>query len=164
MRGWVSAVRNYSEPVAIGTVMRSFTVGRVVESRHPGYRVGDHVTGLLGWQDYAVVDAAVVLRKIDATDLPVSTALGVLGINGATAHYGLLALGTPKAGETVVVSTAAGWASPAVRARQAFVGARSGLTQPSTTRPMVGSRRWRRPARRVWMSTSTTRPGRSAMP
>ena len=125
MRGWVSAVRNYSEPVAIGAVMRSFTVGRVVESRNPGFRVGDHVTGLLGWQDYALVDAAVVLRKIDATDLPVSTALGVLGINGATAHYGLLALGTPKAGETVVVSTAAGSVGSCVGQIAAIKGCRT---------------------------------------
>ena len=108
MRGWVSAVRNYSEPVALGAVMRSFTVGRVLASRHPGYAQGDYVTGMLGWQDYAAVDAAVIQRKISATDLPLSTALGVLGINGATAHYGLLALGEPRAGETVVVSTAAG--------------------------------------------------------
>ena len=108
MRGWVSAVRNYSEPVAIGSVMRSFTVGRVVASRHPGYRAGDYVTGMMGWQDYAAVDASAIQRKVTMADLPVSTALGVLGINGATAHYGLLALGEPKAGETVVVSTAAG--------------------------------------------------------
>ena len=108
MRGWVSAVRNYSEPVAIGSVMRSFTVGRVVASRHPGYRAGDYVTGMMGWQDYAAVDASAIHRKVTMADLPVSTALGVLGINGATAHYGLLALGEPKAGETVVVSTAAG--------------------------------------------------------
>ena len=108
MRGWVSAVRNYSEPVAIGSVMRSFTVGRVVASRHPGYRAGDYVTGMMGWQDYAAVDASAIQRKVTMADLPVSTALGVLGINGATAHYGLLTLGEPKAGETVVVSTAAG--------------------------------------------------------
>ena len=125
MRGWVSAVRNYSEPVAIGAVMRSFTVGRVVESRHRGYRVGDHVTGLLGWQDYALVDAAAIQRKIETTDLPVSTALGVLGINGATAHYGLLELGTPKAGETVVVSTAAGSVGSCVGQIAAIKGCRT---------------------------------------
>ena len=108
MRGWVSAARNYSEPVAIGAVMRSFTVGRIVASRHRGYSAGDYVTGLMGWQDYAAVDVSVIQRKVTAADLPVSTALGVLGLNGATAHYGLLKLGEPKAGETVVVSTAAG--------------------------------------------------------
>ena len=125
MRGWVSAVRNFSEPVAVGAVMQSFTVGRVIESRHPGYRVGDHVTGLLGWQDYALVDAAAIQRKIETTDLPVSTALGVLGINGATAHYGLLALGTPKAGETMVVSTAAGSVGSCVGQIAAIKGCRT---------------------------------------
>lgn len=129
MRGWVSAVRNYSDPVAIGAVMRSFTVARVLESRHPDYRAGEHVTGLLGWQDYAVVDAAVIQRKIGISDLPVSTALGVLGINGATAHYGLLALGTPTAGETVVVSTAAGSVGSCVGQIAAIKGCRTvGIT------------------------------------
>ena len=66
------------------------------------------MTGLFGWQDFALVDAKAIQRRIDETDLPLSTALGVLGINGVTAHYGLLQLGQPEAGETVVVSTAAG--------------------------------------------------------
>lgn len=108
MRGWVSAVANYSEPVALGSVMRAFTVGRIDASQAPGYPVGTLVTGLFGWQDYAVVDAAAVQHTIGETDLPMSTALGVMGINGVTAHYGLLELGRPRAGETVVVSTAAG--------------------------------------------------------
>jgi NADPH-dependent curcumin reductase CurA len=108
MRGWVNAVGNYSEPVALGAVMRSFASGRVEASRHPNYQVGDLVTGLFGWQDYAAVDASVVQRKVDDDDLPVSTSLGVLGINGVTAHYGLLNIGEPRSGETVVVSTAAG--------------------------------------------------------
>jgi len=108
MRGWVSTVPNYSEPVPIGGVMRSFAVGRVVASRHPGFNRGDVVTGLFGWQDYAAVDASSVQRRITETDLPLSTALGVLGLNGLTAYFGLLEIGQPKAGETVVVSTAAG--------------------------------------------------------
>ena len=108
MRGWVAAVANYSEPVAIGAVMRSFAAGRVEASRDPAFPVGAPVTGLLGWQDYAVVDAATIGRRIEEDDLPLSTALGVLGINGVTAHYGLLELGQPRPGETVVVSTAAG--------------------------------------------------------
>lgn len=107
MRGWVNAVANYAEPVAIGSVMRSFAAGRVAVSNDPAWPVGTPVTGLFGWQDYAVADGQAI-RRIDATDLPLSTALGVLGINGVTAHYGLLQLGQPKAGETVVVSTAAG--------------------------------------------------------
>lgn len=108
MRGWVSAVANYSEPVPLGAVMRSFAAGRVEDSRHPDVPIGSWVTGLFGWQDYAVVDAAAIERKIVERDLPLSTALGVLGINGVTAHYGLLQIGRPREGETVVVSTAAG--------------------------------------------------------
>ncbi|WP_213956848.1 NADP-dependent oxidoreductase [Variovorax sp. dw_954] len=108
MRGWVAAVANYSQPVAIGAVMRSFAAGRVEESHDPAFPVGAQVTGLFGWQDYAVVDATGIERRVEEDDLPLSTALGVMGINGVTAHYGLLELGRPKAGETVVVSTAAG--------------------------------------------------------
>jgi NADPH-dependent curcumin reductase CurA len=108
MRGWVAAVANYAEPVAIGAVMRSFAAGRVEASRAPSVPVGAKVTGLFGWQDYAVVDAAAIERRIEEDDLPLSTSLGVMGINGVTAHYGLLELGQPRPGETVVVSTAAG--------------------------------------------------------
>jgi NADPH-dependent curcumin reductase len=108
MRGWVSSVANYSEPVPIGAVMRSFTIGRVAASRHPEFRPGEFVTGLFGWQDYAAVDGSSVQRRITETDLPVSTALGVLGLNGLTAYFAFLELGQPKPNETVVVSTAAG--------------------------------------------------------
>ncbi len=112
MRGWVSAAANYSEPVAIGAVMRSFAAGHVVLSGNADWPVGTPVTGLLGWQDYAAVDPGVLQRCQDETDLqtglPLSAALGVLGMNGLTAHYGLLQVGQPRAGETVVVSTAAG--------------------------------------------------------
>jgi NADPH-dependent curcumin reductase len=108
MRGWVSAVANYSQPVALGAVMRSFTVGRIEQSRHPGFTAGDYVTGMFGWQDFAIVGAKEIDRKIIDRDLPVSTALGVLGLNGLTAYFGLQDVGQPKAGETVVVSTAAG--------------------------------------------------------
>jgi NADPH-dependent curcumin reductase CurA len=108
MRGWVSAVANYSQPVAIGAVMRAYAVGRVERSRHPDFRPGEFVTGLFGWQDYAAVDAKAIQRKVAATGLPISTALGVLGLNGLTAYFALLEVGRPKPGETVVVSTAAG--------------------------------------------------------
>jgi NADPH-dependent curcumin reductase CurA len=108
MRGWVSAVANYSEPVALGAVMRSLAAGRVEESRHDDFHPGDYVTGMFGWQDYAVVDGKAVHRKITATGLPLSTSLGVLGVNGLTAYFALLDIGQPKPGETVVVSTAAG--------------------------------------------------------
>lgn len=108
MRGWVSAVRNYAEPVAIGAVMRSYAAGTVLQSAHPDYRPGDRVVGLFGWQAYARVPASAIDRRFDEPDLPLSCALGVLGINGVTAHYGLLQLGQPRSGEVVVVSTAAG--------------------------------------------------------
>ena len=108
MRGWVNSVGNYSEPVPLGGVMRSFAVGRVVDSRSADFAVGDVVTGMFGWQQYAVIDAAKVQRKVADLDLPISTALGVLGLNGITAYFALLDLGQPKPGNTVVVSTAAG--------------------------------------------------------
>jgi NADPH-dependent curcumin reductase CurA len=108
MRGWVNAVANYSEPVAIGAVMRSFAAGQVVASAHPDWPVGAAVTGLFGRQEYALVDAAAIQRRVAEGDLPLSTALGVMGINGVTAHYGLLKIGEPRTGDTVVVSTAAG--------------------------------------------------------
>jgi len=108
MRGWVSAVPNYSEPVALGAVMRSLAVGRVEQSRHRDYLPGDYVTGMFGWQDYAAVEPNAIQRKITEAGLPISTSLGVLGLNGLTAYFALLEIGQPKAGETVVVSTAAG--------------------------------------------------------
>ncbi|TNE77039.1 MAG: NADP-dependent oxidoreductase, partial [Gammaproteobacteria bacterium] len=83
-------------------------VGEVVQSLHPDYREGDFVTGMFGWQDYAAVDGSAVQRKVESNDLPISTALGILGINGVTAYFGLLDVGQPKSGDTVVVSTAAG--------------------------------------------------------
>jgi NADPH-dependent curcumin reductase CurA len=108
MRGWVSAVANYAKPVGIGEVMRSFAAGEVIDSRHPGFAPGERVSGLFGWQDYAAVPAGAVTRKVVEHDLPLSAALGVLGLNGTTAYFALLEVGQPKAGETVVVSTAAG--------------------------------------------------------
>lgn len=108
MRGWIVDTVGYSDPVAIGSVMRSFATGRVEASRHPDYKEGDFVTGMFGWQDYAAVDGAAVGRKIIARDLPLSTSLGILGLNGVTAYFGLLEVGRPVRGETVVVSTAAG--------------------------------------------------------
>lgn len=108
MRGWVNAASNYSRPVGIGEVMRAFAVGRVVQSRNPKYPEGTVVMGLLGWQEYAITDGSPVRRIVKETDLPLSLSLGVLGLNGITAYFGLNAVGQPKAGETVVVSTAAG--------------------------------------------------------
>ena len=108
MRGWVGAAANYSDPVAVGAVMRSLAVGRVEESRNSDFHPGDYLTGMFGWQDYAVVDAGAIERKVGGSGVPVSTSLGVLGLNGLTAYFALLDIGQPQAGETVVVSTAAG--------------------------------------------------------
>ena len=108
MRGWVNAVANYSQPVGIGEVMRAFAAGTVVQSRNPEYPEGTQVMGLLGWQEYAVSDGKNIRRKVKETDLPLSLSLGVLGLNGLTAYFGLTAVGEPRPGETVVVSTAAG--------------------------------------------------------
>lgn len=108
MRGWVADVGNYSAPVEIGAVMRALTVGRIEASNLAGYAVGEYVTGMFGWQDYAAVGANVIQRKVAEPGLSISTCLGVLGINGLAAYFGLLEVGQPRDGETVVVSTAAG--------------------------------------------------------
>lgn len=108
MRGWTNAVANYSDPVPLGTVMRAFSAGRVIASRHPDYPQGSQVMGLLGWQRYAVSDGSDIRRIVRETDLPLSLSLGVLGLNGVTAYFALRMLGRPQAGETVVISTAAG--------------------------------------------------------
>jgi hypothetical protein len=129
MRGWVSAVANYATPVGIGEVMRSFSAGTVIASRHPGYAEGDQVMGMLGWQDCAVSDGSSITRKVKETDLPLSLSLGVLGLNGVTAYFGLLDVGQLRAGDTVVVSTAAGAVGSAVGQIAKLSGCRTvGLT------------------------------------
>lgn len=125
MRGWVSAVANYSKPVGIGEVMRSRDVGEVMASRHPDYRVGDKVVGWLGWQEYALSDGKGIIRRVEEEDVPLSAALGVLGMNGVTAYFGLLDLGRPRPGDTVVVSTAAGSVGSAVGQIAALSGCRT---------------------------------------
>ena len=114
MRGWVSNVANYSEPVRIGEVMRAFAAGEVLQSTHPGFKPGDKVMGMFGWQEFAVVGPAAVTRKIWEDGLPLSLSLGVAGLNGITAYFGLLDVGQPRPGDTVVVSTAAGAVGSAV--------------------------------------------------
>jgi NADPH-dependent curcumin reductase len=129
MRGWVSAVANYSTPVGIGEVMRAFSAGTVVASRHPNYREGDAVMGMLGWQEYAVSDGSTITRKVKERDLPLSLSLGVLGLNGVTAYFGLLDIGQPHPGDTVVVSTAAGAVGSAVGQIAKLMGCRTvGIT------------------------------------
>jgi NADPH-dependent curcumin reductase len=125
MRGWVAAVANYSKPVGIGEVMRSFAAGEVIASRHPGFAVGDKVMGMLGWQDYAISDGSNITRKVKESDLPLSLSLGILGLNGVSAYFGLLELGQPRPGDTVVVSTAAGAVGSAVGQIAKIAGCRS---------------------------------------
>jgi leukotriene B4 12-hydroxydehydrogenase/15-oxo-prostaglandin 13-reductase len=107
MRGRISGIASYAAPVNIGDVMVGGAVGRVVESHDSKFGKGEIVEGFLGWQDYAAV-AGKDLRKIDPALAPISTAVGVLGMPGLTAYFGLLDICHPKAGETVVVSGAAG--------------------------------------------------------
>jgi NADPH-dependent curcumin reductase CurA len=107
MRGRITGVRTYADPVNIGDVMQGGVVGQVVESRNTGLAPGDFALGQWGWQEYAAVDGASV-RKLDPKLAPVSTALGVLGMPGMTAYFGFLDICQPKPGETVVVSGAAG--------------------------------------------------------
>jgi len=78
--------------------MRSFAAGTVVASRHPGYAEGDKVMGTLGWQQFAISDGTSITRKVKEADLPLSLSLGILGLNGVTAYFGLLDLGTPRPG------------------------------------------------------------------
>ena len=107
MRGRMRDVASYATPVAIGETMPGGTVGEIVASNHPGFKVGEIVEERLGWQQYAVSNGTS-LRKIDPKLAPISTANGVLGMPGLTAWFGLLEIGQPKPGETVVVSAASG--------------------------------------------------------
>ena len=107
MRGRMSPAKSYAKPAAVGAPMVGGTVGEVVKSRHPGYAAGDIVLGYGGWQDYAL-SSGTGLRKLDPAAAPVSTALGILGMPGMTAYVGLLEIGQPKPGETVVVAAASG--------------------------------------------------------
>jgi NADPH-dependent curcumin reductase CurA len=107
MRGRISAARSYAKPVDVGAVMEGRVVGQVARSRDPGFREGDYAFGGYGWQLYSAVPGKGLL-KLDPTEAPLSTALGVLGMPGLTAHVGLSEIGRPQRGETVVVSAASG--------------------------------------------------------
>lgn len=107
MRGRITGVRTYADPVNVGDVMQGGTVGQVVDSKAAGFAAGDFVTGFWGWQEFAAVDPKT-LTKLDPKLAPVSTALGVLGMPGMTAYFGFLEICQPKPGETVLVSGAAG--------------------------------------------------------
>ena len=107
MRGRMNDAKSYAQPLALGEVMLGATVGEVVESKHRQFAVGDTVTGMFGWQDYGTSDGSGV-RKIDATIVPLTAYLGVAGMPGVTAWYGLNKIVAPRAGQTIVVSAASG--------------------------------------------------------
>ena len=107
MRGWMNDRRSYIRPVGLGEVMRAGTVGKVLESKHPGFAPGDYVSGTQGVQTHAVANGTDV-HKVDPSLAPVERYLGTLGMPGMTAYFGLLDIGEPQPGNTVVVSGAAG--------------------------------------------------------
>lgn len=117
-RLWAAPTETYVPPVRLGDVMRGFTIGEVIESRHPDFQVGEMVQGMDGWQDYGLSNGVnhnsqgrIDTWKLDGIQqagLPLTTGLSVLGTTGLAAYYGLVHVGRPKKGETVLVSGAAG--------------------------------------------------------
>lgn len=128
-RGWANSAPNYLPPVEIGAPMRSYAVGEIIESQHPDFAVGQIVSGLFGWQSHAISNGSDVSRIVTETDLPPSLALGILGLNGLTAYLGLTTGCLPTAGDTLVVSTAAGAVGSAVGQIANILGCRTvGIT------------------------------------
>jgi NADPH-dependent curcumin reductase CurA len=107
MRGWMNEGKSYIPPVGIGEVMRAGAIGKVIESRDPGFKAGDFVNGTIGVQEYALATAKQITR-VDPRLAPLPVYLSTLGMPGFTAYFGLLDIGKPEAGQTVVVSGAAG--------------------------------------------------------
>lgn len=107
MRGRMSDAKSYAPPQPLDEVMIGGTVGEVVESRNAGFAPGDVVVGMFGWQEFGTSNGAD-LRKVDASRVPLSAYLGVVGMPGVTAWYGLNRIIEPKAGQTIVVSAASG--------------------------------------------------------
>lgn len=124
MRGRMSAAKSYAQPLEIGDVMVGGTIAKVEESKNPAFSAGDIVVSYSGWQEFAVSDGSD-LRTIDPSLAPISTYLGVLGMPGMTAYTGLLTIGQPKAGETVVVAAATGPVGSAVGQIAKIKGARA---------------------------------------
>ena len=107
MRGWVSDAKSYVPPVGVGEVMRAYAAGIVDASNHLDFKIGDAVQGIFGVQQYALSKGTRVY-KVDTDAAPLARWIGGLGMPGWTAYFGLLEVGQPKAGETVVVSAASG--------------------------------------------------------
>lgn len=127
MRFYMLDGAGIEKPLEIGEVMRGRGVGQVVASRNPNYAEGDIVQGKMGWQEYSVSDGSPywMMYKVHQRIVPVSTALGVLGMTGFTAYFGLLDIGKPKAGEMVLVSGAAGGVGSSVAQLAKIVGCRT---------------------------------------
>ena len=124
MRGLIARADSYAGSVAVGDVVPGGSVGTVIESRHARYAVGQVVQGQWGWQEYAVSDGDG-MRLVDASLAPISTSLGILGMPGLTAYFGLLDIGRPMAGETVFVSAAGGAVGSVVGQIARIVGCRA---------------------------------------
>lgn len=107
-RGWIDEGENYLPPVAIGEVMRGIGIGVVEQSRNANFPEGTFVQGFLGWQDYAIADSSNLSQLPKDPSVPLTAYLGLFGFIGMTAYFGLLDIGKPKVGETLVVSGAAG--------------------------------------------------------
>ena len=108
-RGWMEDRKSYVPPVQINEVMRAGSVAQVIESKHPDFKEGEIVQGTFGWQDYAVSDGSGMMSATKVPeDMPITAPLSVFGVTGLTAYFGLLDIGLPKEGDTVVVSGAAG--------------------------------------------------------
>jgi NADPH-dependent curcumin reductase CurA len=124
MRGRMNDAKSYAKPAELGEPMVGGTVSEVVASKNPKFAVGDIVLSYAGWQDYALSDGTG-LRKLDPKAAPLSTGLGILGMPGMTAYVGLLEIGQPKPGETVVVAAASGAVGSAVGQIAKIKGARA---------------------------------------
>ncbi len=125
MRGWMNAGRSYIEPVEVGDVMRALTLGRVVDSRHDRFAEGDVVIGTFGVCEHALSDGRGVTKLQPAAGTSLAAHLGILGMTGFTAYFGLLDVGHVQEGETVLVSGAAGAVGTAVGQIAKIKGARA---------------------------------------
>ncbi|MBL8642445.1 MAG: NADP-dependent oxidoreductase [Rhodospirillaceae bacterium] len=127
MRFYMLDGAGIEKPLEIGEVMRGRGVGQVIASRNPNFKDGDIVQGKMGWQEYAVSDGSPywMMYKVHQRIVPVSTALGVLGVTGFTAYFGLFDIGKPKPGETVLVSGAAGGVGSSVGQLAKIIGCRT---------------------------------------
>ena len=141
MRGWISDVGNYSEPVPLNSTMRSFGVGKIIFSKNKNFKVNEYVVGWLGWQKFSVVDENKIQLKIDPKSAPLSKNLGILGLNGITAYAGLIDICKPKKNDVVLVTTAAGSVGSAVGQLAKIYGCRTiGLTSSDNKVAMCKSK------------------------